>query len=339
MFKRLANWKSGVRPVSRTPRLISFVVIAFDMQREVTRTLQSLARTHQQGCESIAYEVVVVDNGSPTPLDLSGLGDLGVPVRLFRRENAKVSPADAINFGVSRCHGDYVAVMIDGARMLSPGVVRGSFDAIALAREPVVAVLGLHLGPAHQRITVEQGYSKTVEDRLLADIDWPGDGYRLFEVSAWGGSCAAGWFDHAAESNCIVVSRGFFDSLGGYDERFEMAGGGLVNLDFYKRAVERVDATLIYLLGEGCFHQLHGGVTTGARQGGHTFDQLNDEYRRLRGEGFAVPEVPAVLYGRLRPQHGPALASAIAELMARHGLRTVVERCAPLLAGESPTRP
>lgn len=310
---------------------ISFVVVAYNMQREALRTVESLSRRYQQGSEAIDYEVVVVDNGSPEPLDLALVGDIGVPLQLIRRDQAKVSPADAINIGVGQANGDYVAIMIDGARMLSPGVVRSTHDAIALAAQPVIAVLGLHLGPAHQRVTVEQGYSKHVENQLLDSIDWPAHGYKLFEISSWGGSCASGWLGVAAESNCICVSRPFYNELGGYDEGFEMPGGGLVNLDFYKRAVEHPSSTLIYLVGEGCFHQLHGGVTTDKRQQGHSFEELNEEYRLLRGEGFSAPTVQAVLHGRLSPSHAPALLNACRKVLETHPITTVQEACAPFL--------
>lgn len=314
--------------------LLSFIVIVYDMQREVVRTIQTLARDYQRGAEGIDYEIVVVDNGSPTPLDLSRVGEIGVPLRLIYRENATSSPADAINEGVANAAGDYVAVMIDGARMLSPGVVRGAADAVKLAEQPVVAVLGLHLGPAHQRTSIEQGYSKDVEDALLAEVNWRHNGYGLFGVSSWGGSCAEGWFGPAAESNCIVVSKDFFDALGGYDEAFRMPGGGLVNLDFYRRSVEHPDSKLIYLLGEGCFHQLHGGVTTGKSGAGHSFEELNEEYRQIRGEGFQAPEKQPLLYGTLGAPHGAAMARAVNQLNTAHANVSVDEACAPFLAAE-----
>lgn len=314
--------------------LLSFIVIVYDMQREAVRTVQTLARDYQRGTEGIDYEIVVVDNGSPEPLDLSDVGEVGVPLRLIYRENATPSPADAINEGVARAAGAYVAVMIDGARMLSPGVVRGAANAVKLAEQPVVAVLGLHLGPAHQRSSIGQGYSKEVEDALLAEVNWRHNGYGLFGVSSWGGSCAEGWFGPAAESNCVVVSQDFFTALGGYDEAFRMPGGGLVNLDFYRRAVDHPDSTLIYVLGEGCFHQLHGGVTTGNSGVGHSFDQLNEEYREIRGEGFRAPEKQPLLYGTLGAPHGAAMARAVNQLKTAHGLVSVDEACAPFLAAQ-----
>jgi hypothetical protein len=122
-----------------------------------------------------------------------------------------------------------------------------------------------------------------------------------------------------------------FEELGGFDEGFRMPGGGLVNLDFYKRAVEHTRTTLIYLAGEGCFHQLHGGVTTGKKQEGHTFEDLNEEYRQLRGEGFTAPTESPLLFGRLNPMHAPALLNACQKVLDTHPLTTVEGKCAPFL--------
>lgn len=310
---------------------LSFVLVAYDMEREVSRTVSSLARQYQRGSEDVNYEVIVVDNGSTVPLCLDSVGDIGVPVRLFQMESVSASPAAAVNFGVAQAKGEFVAIMIDGARMLSPGVVRKAHEAIALRDRPLVSVLGLHLGPGHQRQSIREGYSREVEDKLLASIDWFNHGYRLFEISSWGGSSAYGWLGPIAESNCIVLSKDLFAELGGYDEAFVMPGGGLVNLDFYKRAVETPGVQSVYLFGEGCFHQLHCGVTTGSSIVGYTFDQLNEEYRQLRGQGFAPPLVPHLLYGEASEYLAPAMLEAVNALMKRDGMPTVAEHCRPFM--------
>ena len=56
-----------------------------------------------------------------------------------------------------------------------------------------------------------------------------------------------------------VIQDSSFDRLGGYDERFDQEGGGFLNMDTYIRACEMPDSELVMLLGEGTFHQLHGG--------------------------------------------------------------------------------
>lgn len=326
----MINWLKYKRNKKRRV-VVSFVVVAYNMQRELPRTIQSLSRQYQEASEGVDYEVIVVDNGSPEPLNLDSVKNIGVEIKLFRMPNPSVSPAAAINFGVVHSSGDFVAIMIDGARMLSPGVVRKAYAATRLAEKPLISVLGLHLGPGHQRQTVEEGYSKDVEDKLLNSIDWRSNGYRLFEISSWGGSSPYGWLGSIAESNCIILARSLFVALGGYDEAFTMPGGGLVNLDFYKRAVETVGVQPVYLFGEGCFHQLHGGVTTGSKAEGYTFEQLNEEYRELRGEGFVRPAMKPMLYGDVPDSVAPVMYQAVNALMGQGGFLPVGDRCRPFM--------
>ena len=49
--------------------LLSVVVVVYDMIRELPRTLRTLAPESQRGVGRDNYEIVVVDNGSPHPLD------------------------------------------------------------------------------------------------------------------------------------------------------------------------------------------------------------------------------------------------------------------------------
>jgi hypothetical protein len=98
------------------------------------------------------------------------------------------------------------------------------------------------------------------------------------------------------------MPREIWKDLGGYDARFNMRGGGLVNLDLYKRACEYPGITHVFLHGEGTFHQFHGGVTTGgedatARQ---TFiDAIRAQYQQIRGKSFASPETNPIYLGEL----------------------------------------
>jgi hypothetical protein len=98
------------------------------------------------------------------------------------------------------------------------------------------------------------------------------------------------------------MPREIWKNLGGYDVRFDMRGGGLVNLDLYKRACEYPGITHIFLHGEGTFHQFHGGVTTGgedskARQ---TFiDAIREQYQQIRGHSFSSPETNPLYLGEL----------------------------------------
>ena len=103
---------------------LSIIVVMYDMAREIPRTLQGLARDYQHGALELDYEVILVDNGSPQPLEESLWSHLDVPVQLIRLENAPPSPAHAINVALERAQGDIVCLMIDGAHILTPGVFR-----------------------------------------------------------------------------------------------------------------------------------------------------------------------------------------------------------------------
>ena len=269
------------------------------MAREAPRTLHSLSPAYQRGVTAEDYEVVVVENLSDRPLDPMAVATFGPNFRHIARPRGDVSPAAAINQGLAEARGDWLAVLVDGARLLSPGFIAQALLATRLSERPVIAVPGFHLGPDLQPRSTLRGYGVAAEDRLLASIRWPDDGYRLFEISVFAGSSKGGWFLPMAESNALVVSREMADELGGLDEGFRSPGGGLCNLDYYARACALEDARLVMLLGEGTFHQTHGGVTTAA--GPSRWEQLHEEYMALRGKPFVLPDQPPLFLGTVHP--------------------------------------
>ena len=284
----------------RSPRL-SVIVVAYDMERELPRTLHSISRRYQQHLADMDYEVLVVDNGSPTPVDPGMVTDHGEEFRLIRIDDASPSPGAAINLAAAQARGEYLGVIVDGARMLTPGVLHWANQAFTLYPRSVVSVLGFHLGPEHQRLSTARGYSQAVEDQLLKRVNWPDDGYKLFEIASLAGSSKFGWYGPIAESNCIFVAREHYHSIGGYEEAFSSPGGGLINLDFYKRVCEHEESDLVYIVGEGCFHQVHGGVTTGGEhRHAEKFDNLHEEYQSIRGGRYTAPTNRPILLGQTR---------------------------------------
>jgi hypothetical protein len=131
-----------------------------------------------------------------------------------------------------------------------------------------------------------EGYDQAAEDELLAGTNWEQDGYRLFSVSTLAASSARGWFAPMGESNGLFMPKAMWAELGGVDEAFALPGGGLSNHDLYRRACELEGAQLVILLGEGTFHQYHGGAATSGRIG---WDEMHAEYVKLRGRGFQPP--------------------------------------------------
>ena len=211
---------------------LSIVAVFYNMQREAPRTLYSLSAAYQREVCEEEYEVIAVDNGSDEPLDADFIASFGKNFRLLSIDSAPPSPAFAINSAAASSNANFVGVLIDGARISSPGMLRQALDALDAFQNPFVTTVGFHLGPDMQTRSPAAGYSQAVEDQLLDDIDWQQNGYRMFERSALAGSSRNGWLGSLAESNLFFLRRTLFDELGGYDERFDLPGGGFANLDF-----------------------------------------------------------------------------------------------------------
>jgi glycosyltransferase involved in cell wall biosynthesis len=273
---------------SASEPLLSIVVVAYNMRRELTRTLATLTSDYQRVPANL-YEVIVVDNGSSEPLSPESIFAIDPHFRCINFAATSPSPAAAINAAVREARGQALGILIDGARMLSPGVIRYALLALRAYRRPVVVTLGAHLGPKPQQQSVQEGYCQDVEDQLLETIDWRRDGYQLFNIASLAGSSQYGVFAPLAESNALFLPRQLFEELSGFDERFISPGGGLVNLDFYQRALALPQTNLVMLLGEASFHQYHGGVTT---RPGDTWSPLEAEYRAIYGHNFEMYRLP-----------------------------------------------
>jgi len=295
--------------------ILSIIVVFYNMKREAPRTLYSLSSQYQQKVVSSEYEVIVIDNGSIEHLSEDLVKSFGQNFRLIRRD-ASPSPAQAINAGVEIAKGNLIMICIDGARMLSPKVVYFTLMAFKAFENPVVATIAYHLGPKLQNISMTEGYNQDIEDKLLASVDWEGNGYSLFSISSFAGSSISGWFLPLGESNCLTISKSQFKGLNGFDENFVSSGGGLVNPDFYKRACE-VAAPLVVLLGEGTFHQFHGGVATNVPRDKHPGRIFHNEYRQLRGRDYTPPGQEPILFGKLPKESMPFLNYSVEKLNTR----------------------
>ena len=280
---------------SRSDVALSVVVVVHDMERELPRTLASLRPGYQAGIATDDYEIIVVDNGSRTPVrDL--LHDWSGPsLRVERIDDAPPSPAHAANVGLGLAGGELVGLIVDGARLASPGLLAWARRAAGLAARPVITAPAFHLGAVPHMKARDAGYDQAAEDALLARTGWERDGYALFGVSTPGGSSSRGLFGPMGESSSLFTSRGIWDELGGLDERFALPGGGLVNHDLYRRACGLDDVELLLVLGEATFHQFHGGAATSRRL---TWDEMHDEYQAIRGVAYVPPPNEPTYLGR-----------------------------------------
>lgn len=311
------------RGLFRRPRL-SIVVVVYRMPEQAKRTLLSLSATYQQRVSQTAYEVIVVENSSDRVLGEQNVVRHGDNFRYFYREETSTSPVNAVNLGVAKAKAPHVSIMIDGARMVTPGLVDTMIRAQAIAPVPVISVPGYHLGRILQQEAVDEGYDEQADIELLASIGWPADGYKLFEVSCLSGSCANGFFLPYSESNCLGMPKGFYKRIGGCDPKFDLPGGGNVNLDLYRRACDDPHATLIVLPGEGSFHQYHGGVTTNSSRKSAErqllMRKLNEQYRSLRGQQYRPPLKQAIYFGSVPPD---------AQRFVRHSAERAMRKKSP----------
>lgn len=300
---------------------ISIIIISYNMAREVPRTVESFLPPYQVGINADDVEVIVMENGSPHPVSAEVTSSWPRNVKYHLVEDAHPSPARALNQGIAMASAELVCPVIDGARMASPGLLYWGLQATSAAPRSIALTAGFHLGEKLQQIAVDEGYCQAIEDALLGSIDWPSNGYRLFEICALAGSAQFAWFGDLRESNAPILPKSLFEEMGGYDEAFDIPGGGLINLDFLKRLLQLEATQCFTVMGEGTFHQFHGGVTTSRRvhkpenDGVTTWKKYNDQYRAIRGEDYSAASRKPILFGQLAPE-----ASKIAEL----GLKNMI---------------
>lgn len=300
---------------------LSVVVIVYKMKSQALRTLYSLSNEYQLNTHKEEYEVIVIENESDEMLSQDEISSLKGNFYYFSRKETTQSPVNAINFGAEKASGSHIAIMIDGARMLSPMVVYYTLLACRTHSNPVIAIPGYHLGHKPQSISAGEGYSAKDDDNLLKQINWPHHAYSLFDIACFSDSTARGFLVPLNESNFVVVQRSLFFDLGGYCTLFDKNGGGFANLDFYKRVCESTNIQLFLLFSEGTFHQFHSGETTGKHQKSDTeklINNLSAEYIRIRGAAYSAPSAEPTLLGHYHAhvkkflQHSAAIAGASA---------------------------
>ena len=282
---------------------LTVVVVFYNMAREAERTLRSISRAYQEGVGDLTYEVIAVDNGSDPGqrLDADFVASFGTEFRLLDMgPDAPPSPVAALNAGIAAGRGRAFALMIDGAHVLTPGVLHFGMAGLETYAPAIVATQQWYTGPGQQGDAMDDGYDQAYEDRLFEQISWPQAGYRLFEIGHFVGD--RDWLDGLWESNCLFVERAQLEQVGAFEQRFTVGGGGYANLELYERLGTSPDITVVSILGEGSFHQVHGGTTTNqpdpAERRARVFG-YSQQYAELRGRAFGGPGKPVHYVGRI----------------------------------------
>ncbi len=280
---------------------LSLVLVVYNMPRQAMNTIYTLTRPYQRGVTDSDFEVIVIENASAANLDAAAVTAVAPNVSYHLRQETLPTPVFAANYGVEQARGKWVSVMVDGARMVTPGLVNYLLSAARITEHPVIATPSYHLGHRVQQKAMLEGYDENAEQKLLASVPWREDGYRLFDISCLSRTSMGGIFRPFGETNCVTTSRVVYHAVGGFDEAFDETGGGQANLDLYKRLVEHPDTQLIVLPGEGSFHQFHGGVTTG-QEGQKRHDAMVAhfaQYAALRGGSYSPPRKRPIYFGAI----------------------------------------
>lgn len=278
-----------------TPTL-SIIVVVYNMPRQAMNTLYSLSAAYQRDVDASEYEVMVVENSSNANLDAEKVAALGENFHYRLRQESGMSPAAAINDAVGQCRGKYLGILIDGARMLTPRVVRYALQALKIPGS-IVAVPGYYL-TEQGNTEGDPGQILEHEEGVLQQLEWRENGYGLFRHACFSNGNRHGYLDPIMECTALFCELELFRDIGGADQRFDLKGGGALNLHLYRQLTTTAGTELFVLPGEGNFHQFHGGTSTTA---GTERDELVKRFKQQLDSfwpgGFKSVSREPLLYG------------------------------------------
>lgn len=238
---------------------LTIIVAYYNIPKHIERTLTSCS-PHYQKAPKNKIEVIIADNGSDKPLPRNIRKKFPFVSKVIRTQG-KPSPVFALNDAIKHAKFNTIALMIDGAHILSPGVFQNTRDICQMFARPVINIPQYFLGNFSQNLNQEPDAWKR-ETRMLGELNWPKDGYSLFRCALIPGEIAAKSIMSSIESNCLIAKRKVFEECGAFDERFDEPGAGFANLEMFTRLTNHEKNTYVMFPGEGSFHQDHDGTTT-----------------------------------------------------------------------------
>ena len=238
---------------------LSIIIAYYDIPRQIERTLISCSPEYQNA-PADQIEVIIADNGSNEPLP-KGLKKKFPFISKILRTDGKPSPVFALNEAIGHAKFNTIAMMIDGAHILSPGVFKNTKEVAQLHPQPVINVPQYYLGSVSQNLNADKDAFER-ESWRLEKMNWPEQGYSLFNFCLFPSENTIKTHHGAFESNCLIAKKKTWKQQGGFDERFDEPGAGYANLEIFSRFVNAPDTSYIVFPGEGSFHQDHSGTTT-----------------------------------------------------------------------------
>lgn len=214
--------------------LVSIIVPAFNAEKFIARTLDSIIRqTHQN------LEILVVDDGSTdrTADIVNEFIEKDTRIYLLQKTNSGV--ADARNLGIQHSQGDYIAP-IDADDIWMPEFVE----------KQVKLILD---SPATIGMTYAWSFDIDEDDKLTGGFHvswWKGDVYLPFICRNFIGNASA-----------ALIRRSCFEAVGGYNSSLrEQNAQGCEDLDLYLRIAAKYQVSLVpeFLVG---YRQLRGSMS------------------------------------------------------------------------------
>ncbi len=299
--------------------ILSVLVIGYQMAIQLENTLYTLSVNYQQEVNANDYEVIVVENESDNNMPDEVVAKLPPNFHFHRRPNTSVSPVPAIEFGLTQCRGKYLGVIIDGAQMLTPKVLKYVLMACRVSEQPLIAVPGYHLGTSQQHEVTNSSELMRQQTEFLSNNDWQGDGYLLFQWACFSPGNRHGYLHPLMECNAFFCSTRAFLDIGGADYRFQYPGGGAINLHVYRKLGLMKKTRLFLLPGEGTFHQCHGGVTTDKRVDiTEKLAKFREQLQEIWGQNFHALRREPMLLGTMNEQSYPFLITSCRKAKNRH---------------------
>ena len=270
---------------------LSVVVVFYNMRREAARTLLSLSRSYQRDIEDLDYEVIVVDNGSDPELRLAEeyVRSFGPHFRyLDLGADAPPSPTVALNRGAAIARGREHRVHDRRRARADARRPEERYDRTrnvrAGDRRDAAVVSSARASRATPCMPATTRKPKTTCSRASA-------GRSTDTGCSRSGISSATAIGSTASSRATACSspRELSDRFGAFDDSFAMAGGGYANLDLWERIGASAGVNVASILGEGSFHQVHGGTTTNIANAANRRDLVSSygvHFRELRGRGL-----------------------------------------------------
>ncbi len=233
-----------------SPRLSASVVIPYFEAFEALR--HTLIGVFTQSYPSGLLEVVVVDDGSATPLGADDVADLG-EVRVVRREDEGFRPATSRNEGAAAATGD-VLVFLDGDMIPDPSWLEHHMRWHHVTDDAMVLGFRHHVDDSWltedlvRQAQGSGGLASVVADRTVERPEW----IEFHMLRTKDLTTADTDLFRVVTSGNVSVRRETFDRIGGFDDSF--IRWGHEDTEFgYRGWVS--GALLIPERGAHCWHQ------------------------------------------------------------------------------------